>query len=198
MAPPSGDPFYAGPACPRCDRPVAIETLTGGLTRCSVCGQEYEATRFDPPGRLERVARVEEAGPVGATACARHPGNAAVAHCERCGILMCGLCRIDADRMALCPACFERLSDEGALSSTCVSFHDHARVALTLALIGLLLGFTGFMTGPIAIYYGIRAYSFMRATNETEGIWRIWIAFVLGLAQIALSLWLLWMVFMLS
>jgi len=186
------DPFYAGPACPRCGRGLGPAALRSGLVRCVACGGSFEATAFDPPPPQYSVARLAEAGPGGATACAQHPGNAVVGHCERCGVLMCGMCRIEADRMSLCPACFERLSDEGALSSTRVVVRDHARFAQTLAICGLLLGVTGVVTGPAAIYYGVRAYAHKKALGELEETWRLWLVVFLALTQLALSLWFYW------
>jgi hypothetical protein len=166
--------------------------VPNGQIRCYDCGTQIEATRFDPPAPLARVARVATAGPVGATACPQHPGNAAVGHCERCGILTCGLCQIEADRMRLCPGCFERLSDEGALASTRVSFRDHARLATTLAVLGLLIFCAGIVTGPAAIYYAVRARQQAQAMDEPGGGWRLAIVAILGLAQFALSAWVVW------
>jgi hypothetical protein len=183
---------YAGPACPRCGRVFVRGDVPNGQIRCYDCGTQIEATRFDPPAPLARVTRLAAAGPTGATACPQHPGNAAVGHCERCGILTCDLCQIEADRMRLCPGCFERLSDEGALASTRVSFRDHARLATTLAVLGLLFFCAGIVTGPAAIYYAVRARRQARAMDEPGGGWRLAIVAILGLAQFALSAWVVW------
>jgi hypothetical protein len=180
---------YSGPACPNCGRAVLRDDIVDGPGRCYRCGTAYEATRFGPPKPLARVTRVATAGPAGATACPQHPGNAAVGHCERCGILTCSLCQIEADRMLLCPACFERLSDEGALPSARISFRDHARLATTLAVFGLVIWFAGVVTGPAAIYYGVRARRQARAMGEPGGLWRQVLVVVLGLLQFALSAW---------
>jgi hypothetical protein len=183
---------YAGPACPRCGRVFVRGDVPNGQVRCYDCGTQIEATRFDPPAPFARVARLAIAGPAGATACPQHPGNAAVGHCERCGILTCDLCQIEADRMRLCPGCFERLSDEGALASTRTSFRDHARLATALAVLGLLMFFVGMATGPAAIYYGIRARRQALAMDEPGGRWRLAIIVILGLAQFALGAFVVW------
>jgi hypothetical protein len=180
---------YAGAACPRCGHGLLHDDIANGQARCYYCGTTYEATRFDPPSPLTRVTRVATAGPAGATACPQHPGNAAVGHCERCGILTCGLCQIEADRMRLCPACFERLSDEGALASTRVQFRDHSRLATTFAIFGLIVFFVGVLTGPAAIYYGVRARRQAREMGEAGGIGRLVLVVVLGLLQFVLGAW---------
>ena len=187
-----GGVVYGGPACPRCGRALDPFALPSGPTRCPSCYGEFEATRFEPPAPALRITRTDTAGPNGATACPQHPRNAAVGHCERCGILTCALCQIQADHMLLCPACFERLSDEGALASTRVSFRDHGRLSVTLALLGMVMCFVGIATGPAAIYYGIRAYQQRQAMNEAGGAWRLVFVSVLGLAQFGLGVWMIW------
>jgi hypothetical protein len=183
---------YSGPACPSCGHGLLRNDVRDGLTRCYFCSTTYEALCFDPPAPATRVARLAAAGPAGATACPQHPGNAAAGHCERCGILTCGVCQIEADRMRLCPACFERLSDEGALASTRVRFRDHARVAVVLAIVGLLLFFAGVLTGPLAVFYAVRARQQRQTMGEAGGGWQLAIVSVLGLFQFVLGLWVLW------
>jgi hypothetical protein len=184
------DPFYAGPVCPRCQRGFA-DGIPDGTVRCHRCLAEFEATRFNPAPLAARVARIATAGPEGATACPQHPGNAAVGHCERCGILTCSLCQIEADRMLLCPACFERLSDDGTLASTRVQFRDHPRLAATLALLGLLVFVTGALTGPAVIWYALHAQRSAKAVDAPASGWRLAVVIFLGLAQFIGSLWLI-------
>lgn len=96
--------------------------------------------------------------------------------------------------MRLCPACFERLSDEGALASTRISFRDNGRLAVTLSLLGLALCFVGVFSGPASIYYGIRARQQRLEMNEPEGAWQLAFVTIAGLAQFGLGLWLLWFI----
>jgi hypothetical protein len=161
------------------------------MVRCGKCLAEFEATRFNPIPSPARIARIETAGPEGATACPQHPGNAAVGHCERCGILTCRLCQIEADRMLLCPSCFERLSDEGTLASTRVQFRDHLRLASSLALMGLVVFVTGALTGPTVIWYALYGWRRARAVDAPASAWRLAIVIVLGVAQFVGSLWLI-------
>ena len=91
--------------------------------------------------------------------------------------------------MRLCPACFERLSDEGALASTRVQFRDHSRLATTVAVFGLLVFFAGVVTGPAAIYYGVRAWRQAQETGEPGSAGRLVLVVVLGLLQFVLGAW---------
>jgi hypothetical protein len=125
------------------------------------------------------VRAVEEAGPGAAASCAAHRGNVAVANCSRCGVFMCDLCRIDADAMVLCPACFDRLSAEGALPSARTSFRDFGRMGTSLLLAGILFSFIGapFMLG--AVYAGAKELRQRKTLGEGSAV-RAWVVIVLG------------------
>jgi len=141
--------------------------------------------RFDPPQREALVVGLAESGPGGATACASHRNNAAVTNCGRCGVFMCGLCRIESDGLVLCPGCFDRLSAEGALPSTRVGYRDFGRMAASLAVLGLLLWFAGMVVGPAVVFYGIKGLRQKREMVDDEGRVGIWFAMVLGVLETA-------------
>jgi hypothetical protein len=150
------------------------------LLSCPHCRGAFEATRFDPPEPRVSVRAVEEAGPGGAASCAAHRGNVSTGNCGRCGVFMCDLCRIDADGQVLCPACFDRLSAEGALSSARTTFRDFGRMGMTLLLVGLL--FT-VMAAPFAlgaVYAGVKELQQRKRIGEGSAL-RAWVVIVLGL-----------------
>jgi hypothetical protein len=171
---------YPGPGCPYCGQALSHAGLRSGPQLCGYCRRGFEAVRFDPPEHTARVLGLAEAGPAGATACASHHNNAAEANCGRCGVFMCGLCRIDADGLVLCPACFDRLSAEGALPSVVVRYRDYGRLASSLSVLGLLLAFAGIVAGPAAVYYGLKGLKQKRQMGESGGRFGIWLAMVLG------------------
>jgi len=174
-----------GVTCPFCKGPLEHETLISGTVRCPHCGNEFRAVRFSPPQRNVRVVELAATGPEGGHPCANHPGNAAVVNCDRCGAFICGLCQIDADGMSLCPACFDRLSAEGALESSRTKFRDFGGLASTSAAAGCLVYFLCVLFGPLAIYYGIKGLRQKKALGESEGIAGIWVAMALGLLETA-------------
>jgi hypothetical protein len=108
---------------------------------------------------------------------------------------MCGLCRIDADEMALCPACFDRLSAEGALASTQTTFRDYGRQATNTAIVGLPLIAFGLAIGPAAIYYGVRSLKQLRQMGETTGRARAVIAILAGLVETSFGGFMLFSIF---
>jgi hypothetical protein len=160
--------------------------LGTGEQRCPACSGTFWATAFTPPEpRAEAVASILEAGPEGGVPCARHAGNAAVASCSRCGVYMCTLCRIEIDGLELCPACFDRLSNEGALVSAQTRIRDYRGMAITLGIVGCFMYVFGFITGPATFYLAWRGFKQRRELGDRGGVLSLIVAVLLGLAQIA-------------
>ena len=170
---------FGGPSCPHCRRDLDPQHVVSGPQSCPHCGGAFEATRFDPPAPRVEVRAVEEAGPGGAASCAAHRGNVAAANCSRCGVFMCDLCRIDADAMVLCPACFDRLSAEGALPSARTTFRDYGRMGTTFLLLGLLFSVVGAPFTLGAVYAGVKALGQRQTLGEGSAV-RAWVVIGLG------------------
>lgn len=144
-------------ACPRCRRELSHEQLADGSQRCRFCGGAFEARRFDPPGLRVEAADGLAALPE-AVACAAHERNAAVAACGRCGAFICALCRIEADGGGWCPACYERLSAEGALASARTQMRNWSGMS-GICLVGSILFWPiGPLLAPLGVYYAIRGF----------------------------------------
>lgn len=178
---------YEGPSCPHCGAALPAERRSGP-TRCAACFRDFEAAAFTPPALDVPVRRMAEAGPDGATPCADHPGNAAVSECGRCGVFMCGLCRIDADGQALCPACYERLSAEGALASSRSSYRDFRGMAVKLAAIGIVIPFVGPLAGPGAVFCAWKARRQKMEWGDEDGFTGVWVAAGAGALSVLLGL----------
>ena len=174
---------YKGPGCPRCKRPLGSGRLVTGLLTCPHCQSAFEAVRFTPPEPRAVVRQVAEAGPGESVSCANHAKNEAVANCERCGGFICELCKIEADGKTLCPACFDRLSAEGALESTVTTFKDYGRMASSLAVVGLLMWIFAPVFGLAAAYYATRGLRQKRKMGESDGVVSMYIALVLGILE---------------
>lgn len=166
---------YAGPSCPHCHAALPADRRPG-VIRCGSCWRDFEAAVFAPAAADVRVSRIAEAGPDGATPCADHPANAAESECGRCGVFMCSLCRIDADGQALCPACYERLSAEGALASTRTSYRDFRGLAVKLAAVGLAILFVGPLFGAGALFCAWKARKQKIEWGDDDGYGGIWFA----------------------
>ena len=170
---------FGGPSCPRCRRDLDPASFASGRQSCPHCRGSFEATRFDPPEPRVSVRSVEEAGPGGETTCAAHRGNVAAANCDRCGVFMCDLCRIDADQRVLCPGCFERLSAEGALPSARTTFRDYGRMGMQLLLLAVLFSFFGAPFSLGAVYAGVKSLGQRKRIGEGSAAFA-WCSIVLG------------------
>lgn len=179
---------YTGPECPRCGGYLDLDRMVAGEHRCAGCGGIFLATPFRPPVARERVGSVAEAGPEGAVPCARHPGNAAVDNCSRCGVFMCNLCRIEIEGQELCPGCFDRLTEQGVLSGAQTRIRDFRGMAVSLGVLGLLFSCFGLITGPVTLFFVAQAVRQKRRWNEQGGVAALVIAGLLGAAQIAISI----------
>ena len=153
--------------------------VRSGRMSCPACQGGFDATRFDPPAPRAAVRAVAEAGPDGAASCAAHRGNVAAGHCERCGVFMCDLCRIDTDGMSLCPGCFDRLASEGALASTRTSFRDYGRMGVQMLVLGALFWFLAAPFGLAALYAGVQELRQMKRLGEGSAA-AAWVVIVLG------------------
>jgi hypothetical protein len=184
---------YLGPACPRCGVALDATLMVAGEQVCPACSRTFLATPFaPPPPRGPRVETMAETGPAGAVPCARHPGNAAVANCTRCGVFMCSLCKIDIDQQELCPACFDRLASEGVLTSTRNRIRDYRGIAVLSGLVGCLLWVLGPLTGPVTLFLAYQAFRQRRMMNESGGMAPLVFAVLLGLLQIAGGIFFVW------
>jgi ribosomal protein L37AE/L43A len=184
---------YAGPACPRCGRP--LPSAPSGVTLCEHCGRPFEGTVFAAPQRRLQVMELHAAGPEGAGSCANHPGNAAVANCARCGIYICSLCEIEVAGGKYCPSCFDRLSTEGGMGSTQKRVRNFTGLASATALLGLFFAFlVGVPLGLGGLYYSSKALTQRR--QQGESTWGIWILILVAIADIFLQGLLIFSLFM--
>lgn len=180
---------YNGPACPRCGKEIDRGAIVARSVSCPVCLRDFEAELFEPPPLDASVARMAEAGPEAANPCSHHAGNVATDHCSRCGVFMCGLCRIDTDGRVLCPACFERLSDGEELPSMVAHHRDYSLLQLYLVALGYLIIFLAPVTGPASVYYGLKSLEQKKAMGESGGQLRPLLLFFLGGVQVLLGIW---------
>jgi uncharacterized paraquat-inducible protein A len=178
-------PAYVGRQCPRC-RAALPEELHDGANVCLTCLGDFEARIFHPPQRSARVLQLAHSGPEGGVSCANHARNAAVAACDRCGLLICSLCQLDVEGGKLCPSCFERLSQEETSDTTRTRFRDYGSLAGIWAFAGLI--FSAFMLGIplgiISIYYAIKA---LRHRESRSSLLFVFFALLLALVDIFFS-----------
>lgn len=143
------------PRCPFCRKSLDLAALVAGPQVCPHCAKPFEATPFGPrSAAADEPATPVHAVPGGANPCAYHPGNAAVDHCDRCGVVMCGLCRIDLQDRQLCAPCFDRLAAGKELRLHKTRGADFRGLAW-LSVLGSMTFYLAPILGPAAIVFGI-------------------------------------------
>jgi ribosomal protein L37AE/L43A len=174
---------YRGPACPRCKKPLELAQAGDGPNNCVHCGGEFEARVFRPASRSQQVVQLAQGGPEAGTACANHPRNAAVTSCERCGIFICSLCELQVDGSNYCPACFERLAQEGAIPSARVRFRAFHTLAFIASFLGLItFPIFGLPLGALGCYYVFKGFRTRNVSGTPAG--SLILAGLLSLADI--------------
>ncbi|MEO8360077.1 MAG: hypothetical protein ABI672_08615 [Vicinamibacteria bacterium] len=163
-----------------------------GRQVCPTCHKDFEAVWFNPVVRQSIAASLtalEAAAP-----CASHAGNAAESVCSRCGRLMCGLCRVDADNQVLCPGCFERLASEGSLPSSVTKITDHLIRGRVYAVASFFLWPFAIVLGPVALYMCTRALVERMRSGEKDGRIIAVLCALLSLLSTGLGLFLVYAV----
>lgn len=178
---------YQGPACPGCGKAWPDAQVRDGQHVCTSCHRGFRAMRLEAVPERQSVVT-----PVGATdgasPCAVHQRNASVAFCGRCGSFMCQLCRIDSDGLTLCPGCFDRLADEGALPSARRTYRDYGLLSSHLALIGFVLVWPlGMVIGPWAAWMGIKGLRTKAQAGVRISKARCWASILFGLLEMILA-----------
>lgn len=187
-------PAYRGPSCPLCRAVIAADRLHDGTVTCPSCSRTFEARLFHPPQRSARVLQLAHSGPEGGVSCANHARNAAVANCDRCGLLICTLCQLDVESGKYCPACFERLSQEGAIGTARNRFRDYGSLAAVWGVVGLFAFFI-FASIPlaiVAIFYAVKA---MRHRENRSSLMSAVVAIVIAVIDVFIGAFYIWAMF---
>lgn len=163
-------------SCPFCGtvfdagQPAVVRT-------CPSCRNEVRVFTVEPPQFAPVIAApsvpVPAAGgdPVQAPPCARHPGNAAVTACTRCGDFVCNVCATPVEGTVLCVRCFEFKHTQGELVAQKSGF-GAPKTSLMLGILSVLcMGFCwlGIVFGPGAIITGVSAVRQIRRQPGLPG-----------------------------
>ena len=88
--------------------------------------------------------------------CFYHPEKKAVIVCESCGRFLCSLCEIDTTGRKICPNCFELGRSRERITELIAERTLYDQIALSVAVLPLLMFFITILTAPMAIYISIR------------------------------------------
>ena len=131
-----------------------------GWSPCPVCGTKLQIEVF--PALVRPVAQgtaaelqLEDEG----TVCFFHPQKKAIVPCDGCGRFLCALCDCELNGEHLCPACLESGKKKGQVTALENKRTCYDSMALTLAIVGLLILSISFITAPIALFIAIRHWN---------------------------------------
>jgi hypothetical protein len=203
---------YPKPCCPICGRIYKPGQLHSGEMLCTSCKGTFQAVLFTPPPESIAIRRIEgsatatesaaivenpDGSPVDVVAeapCAKHHGNLAEGICDRCGIFICSLCRIELGGKGFCPECLERILQTGSDGFQPERTPYNRGIARICAVTGLL-PFFGLFMGPVAVFFILKAIKQWRSGEATVGSLGGLIAILLlGIVDagynVAMMLWL--------
>lgn len=187
-------------SCPFCG--TVFDADQPALTRvCPTCRNVVRVFQVEAPPALPIVAAavapaaVQGEGAVQAPPCARHPANAAVTACNRCGDFVCSVCATPVEGAVLCVRCFEFKHGQGELYSQKSGF-SLPQTSLNLGVLSLILFWfcgLGIVLGPSAIVTGILAIRNIRRRPGLPGEKKAISGIILGaLGTVGATAFLLW------
>jgi len=151
--------------CPACGVPVQVEIFPA-LFRPTARGRGGEALM------AERES-----------SCFYHPQKKAVVPCQGCGRFLCALCDCELHGEHFCPACLEVGRQKGRITRLENKRMLYDGVALSLAILPLLIFYFTIITAPMALYIAIRYWNAPRSIVHRTRI-RLVLAILLATLQI--------------
>ena len=129
-------------SCPGCGDPLQVEVFPALFRRCL-------------PVKGETIIESE-------SSCFYHPQKKAVVPCQGCGRFLCALCDCELRGQHFCPACLE-VGQKGKIKSLENQRTLYDGIALSLAILPLLIFYFTMVTAPMALYVAIRYWNAPRS-----------------------------------
>jgi hypothetical protein len=174
------------PLCPGCKAPLGEGMFNQpDLASCPACGARVQAeifpALFRPPtrGRGGETILVE-----GESSCFYHPQKKAVVPCQGCGRFLCALCDCELHGEHFCPACLEVGRQKGRIKRLENQRTLYDAIALSLAILPLIVFYFTIVTAPIVLYIAIRYWNAPLSIVHRTKI-RFFAAIILATLQIA-------------
>ncbi len=147
--------------CVKCQATLLGEGFNSGLLQpCPACGTPVRVDVF--PALFQAIERgpgpetlltPDEAG------CFYHPQKRAAATCESCGRFLCALCDVELNGRHLCPNCLDSGRKKGKLKNLENERTLYDNLALSLAVLPLIIWPFTLITAPAAIFISLRYWN---------------------------------------
>jgi hypothetical protein len=154
------------------------------LAPCPACGVPVQVEIFPALFRPTARGRGGEALMVeGESSCFYHPQKKAVVPCQGCGRFLCALCDCELHGEHFCPACLEVGRQKGRITRLENQRTLYDGIALSLAILPLLIFYFTIITAPMALFIAIRYWNAPRSIVHGTRI-KLVLAIILATLQI--------------
>src|SRR5689334_2435068 len=136
--------IHDGISCPGCHRSTIIVSFPA-------------LKLFKVGGQADKLLADTEAS------CFFHEQNRAEKPCDECGRFLCKLCEIALLDKIYCPQCFNSNADKGKMQQVENRRVLHDSIALSIAIIPMILIWPTIITAPVAIYWSIKHWDSPRS-----------------------------------
>ena len=151
--------------CPGCKGPLAENSFNQpGLVPCPSCESKTRAYVFPAFFRSIAPGVNGEALVVDTEAsCFYHPQKKAILPCEGCGRFLCALCDCELRGQHFCPTCLQAGQKKGKIKDLEQERTLYDNIALSLAVLPMLIFYFTIITAPMALYMAIRYWNAPRS-----------------------------------
>ena len=156
--------IHSLPSCPKCGAALVEGVLNqSGLEPCPGCQSLLQVEVF--PALFRRTAPAGSGEIVlveGESTCFYHASKKAVLPCQGCGRFVCALCDCELNGEHFCPPCLETGKAKGKIKSLENRRTLYDSIALSLAVLPLVIfifWFFTIVTAPKALFMAIRYWN---------------------------------------
>lgn len=173
-------------ACDLCFHALPPELLNrGDFAPCPSCGTLFRVEVFPAFSRLLDPGKLgENVLAPGEATCFYHPEKRAAATCERCGVFLCQLCDLAVAGEHVCPKCLEGGIRKKTLRNLENERFRYDRLALSLAVLPLLIFYFTLFTAPAAIWVAIKHWKSPTSIVRPQK-WPFVVAILIACVEIA-------------
>ncbi len=144
-------------SCTKCGTVLLPAMLNAAdPSACSGCGSLIRADVFPAMFKKTASAAAEDVLADSQAGCFFHPQKKAVVPCASCGRFLCSLCDVEFGGKHVCPSCLEAGKSKRKIRNLETERVLHDSIALSIAILPLLMWFITIVTAPISIFYSLR------------------------------------------
>lgn len=147
--------------CSKCMKPLGGALFNvPGLIHCPSCDARlginvFPALSREKPSEISADTLLTDKE----ASCFFHPHKPAVTPCASCGRFVCALCDVEFDGEHLCPSCIETGKRKRKIKNLENRRTIYDSIALSVAILPMLVIYFTFITAPIAVYMSIRYWN---------------------------------------